>query len=117
MPTYSSTSPRQSSQRRPSKRQPRSAGKPLHFLNSVSTSIGAVIKPAGFENAQDIISVAYVMDAVDPQWNDDPGMKAFDAFLAKYFPEGNRADSLVLVGYNVAQTLAQVLSQCGDNLT
>ena len=91
--------------------------KPLHFLNSVSTSIGAVIKPAGFENAQDIISVAYVMDAVDPQWNDDPGMKAFDAFLAKYFPEGNRADSLVLVGYNVAQTLAQVLRQCGDNLT
>jgi len=91
--------------------------KPLHFLNSVSTSIGAVIKPAGFENAQDIISVAYVMDAVDPQWNDDPGMKAFDEFLAKYFPEGNRADSLVLVGYNVAQTLAQVLSQCGDNLT
>ena len=91
--------------------------KPLHFLNSVSTSIGAVIKPAGFENAQDIISVAYVMDAVDPQWNDDPGMKAFDEFLAKYFPEGNRADSLVLVGYNVAQTLAQVLRQCGDNLT
>jgi len=57
------------------------------------------------------------MDAVDPQWNDDPGMKAFDEFLAKYFPEGNRADSLVLVGYNVAQTLAQVLRQCGDNLT
>lgn len=91
--------------------------KPLHFLNSVSTSIGAVIKPAGFENAQDIISAAYVMDAVDPQWNDDPGMKAFDEFLAKYFPEGNRADSLVLVGYNVAQTLAQVLRQCGDDLT
>ena len=91
--------------------------KPLHFLNSVSTSIGAVIKPAGLEHAQDIISVAYLMDPLDPQWKDDPGMKAFDEFLAKDFPEGNRSDSLVVTGYNVAQTLVQVLKQCGDNLT
>jgi ABC-type branched-subunit amino acid transport system substrate-binding protein len=91
--------------------------KPLHFLNSVSTSVGAVIKPAGFENAQDIISVAYLMDPSDPQWKDDPGMKAFDEFLTKYFPEGNRSDNLIVTGYNVAQTLVQVLNQCGDNLT
>src|SRR5438045_3670790 len=58
--------------------------KPLHFLNNVSSSIGAVIKPAGFENAQGIISVAYLMDPLDPQWADDPGMKAFDDFLARY---------------------------------
>jgi ABC-type branched-subunit amino acid transport system substrate-binding protein len=91
--------------------------KPLHFLNNVSTSIGAVIRPAGVEKAQDIISVAYLMDALDPQWNDDPGMKAFDEFLANDFPEGNRADSLVMTGYNMAQTMVQVLKQCGDNLT
>jgi len=91
--------------------------KPLHFLNSVSTSVGVVIKPAGFENARDIISVAFFMDPSDPQWKDDPGMKAFDEFLAKYFPEGNRADNLIVTGYNVAQTLVQVLKQCGDNLT
>ncbi len=91
--------------------------KPLHFLNNVSTSIGAVIRPAGVEKAQDIISVAYLMDALDPQWMDDPGMKAFDEFLAKDFPEGNRADSLVMTGYNMAQTLVQVLKQCGDNLS
>jgi len=91
--------------------------KPLHFLNNVSTSIGAVIGPAGVEKAQDIISVAYLMDALDPQWKDDPGMKAFDEFLAKDFPEGNRADSLVMTGYNMAQTLVQVLKQCGDNLS
>jgi ABC-type branched-subunit amino acid transport system substrate-binding protein len=91
--------------------------KPLHFLNSVSTSIGAVIRPAGVENAQGIISVAYLMDALDPQWKDDPGMKAFDEFLARDFPEGNRADSNVMTGYNVPQTLVQVLKQCGDDLT
>jgi ABC-type branched-subunit amino acid transport system substrate-binding protein len=91
--------------------------KPLHFLNSVSASIGAVIRPAGVEKAQDIISVAYLMDALDPQWKDDPGMKAFDEFLAKDFPEGNRADSLVMTGYNMAETLVQVLKQCGDDLS
>ncbi|MGY2909024.1 ABC transporter substrate-binding protein [Bradyrhizobium sp. URHC0002] len=90
---------------------------PLHVLNSVSTSIGAVIEPAGFENAQGIISVAHLMDALDPQWKDDPGMKAFDDFLADDFPQGNRADSLVMTGFNMAQTLVQVLKQCGDNLT
>ncbi len=91
--------------------------KPLHFLNNVSASIGAVIKPAGFDKAQDIISVTYMMDPLDPQWKDDPGMKAFDAFLAKDFPEGNRADGNVIIGFNVAQTLVQVLKQCGDDLT
>ncbi|WP_166296150.1 ABC transporter substrate-binding protein [Bradyrhizobium sp. 2S1] len=91
--------------------------KPLHILNSISASIGAVIQPAGFENAQGIVSVAYLMDPLDPQWRAAPGMKAFDEFLAKYFPEGNRADSLVVTGYNAAQTLAQVLKQCGDDLT
>src|SRR5216117_405942 len=65
---------------------------PLHFLNSVSSSIGSVMKPAGFENAQGIISSNYLKDTSDPQWKDDAGMKAFDEFLAKYFPEGNRID-------------------------
>jgi branched-chain amino acid transport system substrate-binding protein len=91
--------------------------KPMHFLNSVATSVGAVIMPAGFENAQDIISVAYLMDPMDPQWKDHPGMRAFDEFLTKYFPEGNRADNFVVTGYNSAQTLVQVLKQCGNELT
>ncbi|HEY4204971.1 MAG TPA: ABC transporter substrate-binding protein [Xanthobacteraceae bacterium] len=91
--------------------------KPLHFLNNVSASIGSVIEPAGYDNAQDIVSAAYLMDSADPQWKDNAGMKSFDDFLAKQFPEGNRLDGGVMVGYNVAQTLVQVLKQCGDNLT
>jgi ABC-type branched-subunit amino acid transport system substrate-binding protein len=91
--------------------------KPLHFLNNVSASVGSVIKPAGFENSQDIISAAYLKDASDPQWNDDPGMKEFYAFLEKDFPEGNKLDGSVVVGYGVSQTLVKVLQMCGDNLT
>jgi ABC-type branched-subunit amino acid transport system substrate-binding protein len=91
--------------------------KPLHILNNVSASVGAVIKPAGFENAQDIISANYLKDASDPQWANDPGMKQFLEFMAKDFPEGNKLDGSTVVGYGVAQTLVQVLKQCGDNLT
>jgi ABC-type branched-subunit amino acid transport system substrate-binding protein len=91
--------------------------KPLHFLNNVSASVGSVIRPAGYPNAQDIISANYLKDASDPQWNDDPGMKAFYAFMAKDFPEGDRLDGGTIVGYTVATTLVQVLKQCGDDLT
>ena len=91
--------------------------KPLHFLNNVSASVGSVIRPAGYQNAQDIISANYLKDASDPQWNSDPGMKTFLDFLAKDFPEGDKLDNDTIVGYGVAQTLVQVLKQCGDDLT
>jgi branched-chain amino acid transport system substrate-binding protein len=91
--------------------------KPAHFLNNVSASVGSVIRPAGFENAQGIISAAYLKDASDKQWDNDQGMKDFYAFMNKYFPDGDKLDSGTVVGYGVAQTLVQVLKQCGDNLT
>ena len=91
--------------------------KPMHFLNNVSASIGSVMKPAGFEAGQGIISSAYLKDTSDPQWKDDAGMKAFDEFLTKYFPEGNRIDGSVMFGYTVAQGLVHVLKASGDNLT
>src|SRR3982075_2705130 len=91
--------------------------KPLHFLNNVSGSIGSVIKPAGMENAQDIISSAYLKDPTDAQWKNDAGMKAWNEFLDKYYPEANRADASVMYAYTVAQGLVHVLKACGDNLT
>jgi len=91
--------------------------KPLHILNNVGASVGSVLKPAGFENSQGIVSAAYLKDVSDPQWENDPGMKTFLAFLAKEFPEGNKLDNSVVVGYGVVQTVVQVLKQCGDNLT
>src|SRR5436190_4287723 len=91
--------------------------KPTHFLNNVSSSIGSVIKPAGFENAQGIISSNYLKDPTDPQWKDDAAMKGWNAFLDKYYPEANRADTSVMFGYIVAQGLVHVLNACGDDLT
>ena len=83
--------------------------KPLHIVSNVSASVGGVIKPAGFENSQGILSAAYAKDGADPQWNDDPGMKKFFAFLDKYYPEANKLDGSVVYGYGVAQTMVKVL--------
>jgi branched-chain amino acid transport system substrate-binding protein len=91
--------------------------KPLHIVSNVSTSVGAVMKPAGFENAQGILSAAYAKDGADPQWDNDPGMKKFFAFLEKYYPDANKLDGSVVYGYGVAETMVKVLEMCGDNLT
>ena len=91
--------------------------KPMHLLNGVAASIGSTIKPAGFENSQGIISTSYLKDPVDPQWKDDAAMKGWNAFLDKYYPEADRKDASVVYAYNVAQTMVQVLNQCGDDLT
>src|SRR5438876_4064176 len=91
--------------------------KPLHIVSNVAASVGSVIKPAGFENSQGILSAAYAKDGADSQWDTDPGMKKFYAFLEKYFPEGNKLDLSVVYGYGAAQTMAKVLEMCGDNLT
>jgi len=91
--------------------------KPMHIVSNVSSSVGGVMKPAGFENAQGILSAAYAKDGADPQWDNDPGMKKFFAFLEKYYPEGNKLDASVVYGYGAAQTMVKVIEMCGDNLT
>ena len=91
--------------------------KPLHILSYVSASIGSVIKPAGLENAQGIISAAYFKDPNDQKWKEDGGLREFNRFLDKYFPESNRSDTLIVNGYNTAQLLVELLKQCGDDLT
>ena len=90
---------------------------PMHIVSNVSASVGGVLKPAGFENSQGILSAAYAKDGADAQWDNDPGMKKFYDFLAKYYPEGNKLDGSTVYGYGVAQTMVKVLQMCGDDLT
>ncbi|MGX9393801.1 ABC transporter substrate-binding protein [Nitrobacteraceae bacterium UC4446_H13] len=91
--------------------------KPMHLMTDVSISIGAVMKPAGFDAGEGILSAGYLKDASDPQWKDDAGMKKFMAFVEKYMPGANIADANMVYGYSAAQTMVHVLEQCGDDLT
>jgi branched-chain amino acid transport system substrate-binding protein len=91
--------------------------KPIQFLVSVSNSVGSVLKPAGLENAKGILSTKYLKDPTDPAWKDDPAVKEWTAFMDKYFTDGNKTSTFSVYGYLAAQTMVQVLKQCGDDLT
>jgi len=91
--------------------------KPVHLVTNVSASVASVMKPAGYENGQGVLSAAYMKDPKDPTWNNDAAMNTWRAFMDKYYPEGDKDDGATVFGYGVAQGIAQVLKQCGDNLT
>lgn len=91
--------------------------KPAHYLNSVSNSVAAVMKPAGVEAGIGIISAFYIMDPTDPDFQKSAGYRDWAAWMDKYNPGGDRKDNFNVYGYTVAQTLVKVLEQAGDNLT
>lgn len=90
---------------------------PTHFISYVSSSVGAVLKPAGEEKAVGLITAAYTKDPGDPRWKDDPGMNKWRAFMTKYLPAVAQTDNNYVAGYQYAQTLVQVLKQCGNDLS
>jgi branched-chain amino acid transport system substrate-binding protein len=91
--------------------------KPVHIVDINATSVGAVMQPAGLEASKGVISVNYGKDPLDPTWKDDPGMKKYFDFMAKYYPEGDKNSSFNSYGYGTAQLMVHVLKQCGDDLT
>jgi branched-chain amino acid transport system substrate-binding protein len=91
--------------------------KPAHYLSNVSASVAAVMKPAGYDNAQGIITAAYIMDATDKQWDDNAEMKAWRAWMDKNMPSANKADANHIYGYAVAVLMTETLKRCGDDLT
>ena len=91
--------------------------KPDTYLHLGSASIGATLQPAGLDRSVGVKTGGFIKDAVDPQWANDPFIKNWTEWMKKNMPEANISDGLNLMGYAIAQTLEQVLKQCGDDLT
>jgi branched-chain amino acid transport system substrate-binding protein len=91
--------------------------KPVHYLNNVSSSVAAVLKPAGFENSQGIVTAAYLKDPTDKQWDNSDDMKAWRVWMAKYNPSASLGDAFNVYAYAVSYTLHKTLEQCGNELT
>jgi branched-chain amino acid transport system substrate-binding protein len=91
--------------------------KPTHYLNSVSSSVGTVLKPAGIEASMGIITAGYLKDPTDPQFQKGKEWDDWLAWMKKYHPKGALNDNFNVFGYTAAQGLVQVLKQAGDNLT
>jgi branched-chain amino acid transport system substrate-binding protein len=90
---------------------------PVQFIDNPAASVGTVMKPAGVEKAKGVLSTGFVKDPTDPQFRNDDDFKAWLVWMRKYFPEGSLEDPQNAVGYAEAQTMVQVLRQCGDDLT
>ena len=91
--------------------------RPTQFVINPAAQVGIVMKPAGVEKSTGIISAAFLKDTTDPQFQDDEEMKTWRAWMKKYYPEGSLDDPQNVVGYAQAQTMIQVLKQCGDDLS
>jgi branched-chain amino acid transport system substrate-binding protein len=90
---------------------------PIHIVDINATSVGAVLQPAGLDASKGLISTNYGKDPGDPQWKDDPGMKRYLEFMAKYYPDGDKNSNFNTYGYSTAQLMVHVLKQSGDDLT
>jgi ABC-type branched-subunit amino acid transport system substrate-binding protein len=90
---------------------------PVLLLNDATASIGTALGPAGVENSVGVISASFLKDPGDPAWKDDPAIKDWLSFMDKYYPNGDKGSSAAVYGYAAAETLAQVLKQCGDDLS
>jgi ABC-type branched-subunit amino acid transport system substrate-binding protein len=112
---FSASTPKQAAQA--IKKNAEIGWKPVHIVDINATSVGAVMQPAGLEAAKGVISVNYGKDPLDPAWKDDPGMKRYFDFMAKYYPEGDKNSNFNTYGYSTTQLLVHVLKQCGDDLT
>jgi branched-chain amino acid transport system substrate-binding protein len=90
---------------------------PTQFIDNPAASVGTVMKPAGVEKANGVLSTGFVKDPTDPQFRDDDDFKEWLVWMKQYFPDGSLEDPQNAVGYAQAQTMVQVLKQCGDDLT
>jgi branched-chain amino acid transport system substrate-binding protein len=93
------------------------AWKPAHYLSNVSASVTSVMKPAGYDNSQGIITAAYQKDPTDKRWDDDADMKTWRVWMDKYCPGGNQGDANYIYGYGVSFLMHETLKRCGDTLT
>ena len=91
--------------------------KPVHYLNSVSSSVGSVLTPAGLEASVGIYTAGYIKDPTDPQFQKGKEWDDWVAYMKKYHPTGAMNDNFNVYGYTVAQLMVQVLKQAGDDLT
>src|SRR4030088_2407654 len=90
---------------------------PLQFLASPTNSVKTVLEPAGFDNAQGIITTQFTKQAGDPAWDNDTEGTEYVEFMKKWVPNDNPGDFVALSGYIIAQGIAHALKQCGDDLT
>jgi branched-chain amino acid transport system substrate-binding protein len=91
--------------------------KPIFFMNNISASVPIILEPAGLESSIGLLSSTYRKDPADPEFENDPAMKDWRAWMSKYLPDADIRRPNFVNGYNNAAALVQVLKQAGDDLS
>ena len=94
-----------------------SGWKPLQIVNNVGSSLGSVLTPAGLDKSAGLLTMQYTKDPNDPQWNDDPKVLEWRAFMGRYYREGDPKDASNTYAYLTAQLMVHLLKACGNDLT
>lgn len=87
------------------------------IVPSISGSIGAIIRPAGLENAKGLISSQWQKDPTDPRWSNDQDVRDYLEFAKTYLPGVNPEESAYATGYMIGNLMEMILKSCGDDLT
>ncbi|SHN71439.1 ABC-type branched-chain amino acid transport system, substrate-binding protein [Bradyrhizobium erythrophlei] len=90
---------------------------PVFILSHVASSIAMALEPAGLDNASGVITAAFLKDANDPAWKGQQASRDWQSFVDRYNRAGGKDDGAAVFGYAAAETLEQVLKQCGNDLS
>jgi ABC-type branched-subunit amino acid transport system substrate-binding protein len=90
--------------------------KPLHLVCTTASGVESVLKPAGLEKAEGLISTAYAKDPYDPAWANDADVQAYVEWVKATLP-ASPSDSGYVSGYISSSLTAHVLKQARDELT
>lgn len=87
------------------------------IVPTISSSIGANLRPAGLENSKGLISGISRIDVSDPEWADYPEVREYVAFMKERLSNATVEDASYSQGYMLGHLIELILKRCGDDLS
>jgi branched-chain amino acid transport system substrate-binding protein len=91
--------------------------KPMIVLGRAVATIESTLKPAGVDHAIGAITTMFQKEPSDPEWENDPGMMDYKAFMKQWAPGEPANEALAMLGYMSGAMMVELLKRCGDDLT
>jgi branched-chain amino acid transport system substrate-binding protein len=90
---------------------------PAIFITGGASGVPATTEPVRGKADVNIFSGGPYKDFLDASWKTDASLNGYREFFKKYMPNAVPEEFSSFYGYSVAATMAQVLKQCGDDLS
>jgi branched-chain amino acid transport system substrate-binding protein len=90
---------------------------PQLFVSFVAASPERTYSLVGNDIAKGAISMTVFKDPSDPELANDADMKAYFAFMNKFYPSGDRNEGLNVAAYVEGEIMSELLRRCGADLS